>query len=871
MNGRTVRPERFARGLTPTKVTEAKKKLLISHDEAYDFLYINRMKLLRKVRPHLAQMDVFCNKYFMSFICLVFDLKMQLLGSYDHKLGKYFPGVVVCPPHAQKQKRRRDTHRYSNILEIDFNKLPVDTFAVVPVVCDVSPRTAEFPGVHLQLDVAVNSMEENFRRAFESATQSAYADSESHVSSLQEQFDVKDAWVPPPADDDEEINRHFKPDASVLPAHVDVEFLDKNWTHVESFFVERNSTLPNCKGQGPQYTINDNQTRSRTIPLSNRSSYVPFILFRRIDHTDKGTTTGERLWSLKGVQKTFDGILPHVVARNVLDIMKEAFIMPIHQINVEHCMNCDKHKSTTWHVPGSYEKRFEDLQEAIQLSLPPVIITSNKFTSDTAHIPRIGSFDVTIRPFFSNITQLLHSKVISKQFPTPEKMVTDLATLLLPEKVTFSGVHTLELHVYDGYDRLPLKGAHVKLYRVEVNPSSQRDLAEALEDIKTKPVKVAEAPDTATMKPCAANNWLMPLRKVEPKVTKDEEEEDLKQSKGMPQIPRDSIAYKKKREHGKGFTAVLMESKSLPAARMRHSKSFFCVRTWRKEEVSAWLKSYGLSDEIVQAAAFDGAVDGPSFLSIASPEAFQRWGIKSRIKLSQMQKSLDELKQDHTGNMVTSYDPYTYNELLEGAADRYTPSPLHSEPAQPRESKNTQDVTYHPVGSKKTGPRGLCFMNVDVLGSYMLRIEAPLSTAYCSHVFQINSSGHSAFCASLNPKIGLAKFRVKLETGINEENFEGVDESGILLSMVNLHNGKRHIAVVKVHHPTGANVEEMAVEQPSTKPLAKHYSEGTLVQTRKKLSSAMTEDEENVPTTLSRCGSTGSLNSTGSNISDRQQ
>eukprot|EP00603_Paraphysomonas_imperforata_P007476 CAMPEP_0114439010 /NCGR_PEP_ID=MMETSP0103-20121206/14956_1 /TAXON_ID=37642 ORGANISM="Paraphysomonas imperforata, Strain PA2" /NCGR_SAMPLE_ID=MMETSP0103 /ASSEMBLY_ACC=CAM_ASM_000201 /LENGTH=171 /DNA_ID=CAMNT_0001609715 /DNA_START=150 /DNA_END=662 /DNA_ORIENTATION=- len=171
---------------------------------------------------------------------------MQLLGTYDHKLGKYYPGVAVCPPHVQKQKRRRDNYRYTNLLEIDFNKLPVDTFAVVPVVCDVSPRSAEFPGVHLQLDVAVHNIEENIRRMFDSGVAEEFRDA--HKPDL---------------------------DPNVLPAHVDANFLDQNWTHVESFFVERTSTLKNNLGEGPTYTINHNQTRSQTVELTNRSSYVP--------------------------------------------------------------------------------------------------------------------------------------------------------------------------------------------------------------------------------------------------------------------------------------------------------------------------------------------------------------------------------------------------------------------------------------------------------------------------------------------------------------------------------------------------------------------------------------------------------------------
>ena len=844
-NGR-IRPDRIARGLTNTHSTaENKKKLLISHDDAFDFLYINRMKLLRKVRPHLAQMDTFCRRYFIGFLCLVFDLKMQLLGTYDHKLGKYFPGVVVCPPHNQRQKRRRDNHRYSNILEIDFNKLPVDTFAVVPVVCDVSPRTAEFPGVHLQLDVAVNSTEENIRRAFESV--SKFDDSDSQMSSVEEQFDVQDAWEPPI------INEHMtvKLEESVLPAHVDFEFVDKNWTHVESFFLERASTLPIGVGDGPQYSINYNQTRCRTVPLNNRSSYVPFILYRRYDYSSESAATGERLWSMKGVQETFEGILPHVVARNALRVMKNAFVVPVHHINVEHCMNCDKHKSTTWHVPGSYEKRFEDLAAAIQTSLPPCIVTSNKFTTGKDKIPRIGSFDITVRPFFSSITQLMHSKVISKQFPTPNKLVADLATLLLPEKITFKGVHTLELHVYDGYNRIPLKGVNVKLYRVEIIPSKKGSLTGTLEEWQGKRIPEEKTPEVK--RHSAINNWILPSRKAE----RQAEEESTEKHKGLPQIPRDSVAYKKKRDLGKGFTALMLESKSLPAARMRHSKSFFNVRTWRKEEVARWIKSYGLPDEVVQAAAFDGAVDGPSFLSIANADAFQRWGIKSRIKLGQMQKSLDELKQEHTGNMVTSYDPYTYNELLEGAADRHAPSPLYSEPANPRESMHIEDVTYHVIGSKKTGSRGLCFMNVDLLGSYILRIESALFSSYCSHVFQINAAGHSAFCASLNPKIGLVKFRVAMENGINEEIFEGADESGILISMVNLHNGKRHIAVVKIDQPERSTTHEEK-ESLWEKNKRLHSSQGNLVSDRK----VNTGDKNSSPhpkRTIQRQSSAGTL------------
>lgn len=131
------------------------RHLLITEENALDKLFVNKIKLTKKSRPQLAQLETFSKKYFIGFICVVYDVHLRVLGTYDYKKEEFLPGVTICPSHLEKRKRRANDNQYANLLEIDFMKLPKNAFAVIPVLYDSSPQHAIFPEVHLQCNMSV--------------------------------------------------------------------------------------------------------------------------------------------------------------------------------------------------------------------------------------------------------------------------------------------------------------------------------------------------------------------------------------------------------------------------------------------------------------------------------------------------------------------------------------------------------------------------------------------------------------------------------------------------------------------------------------------------------------------------------------------
>ena len=101
------------------------------------------------------QMRQFFGSFRLEFICLVLDVHMQVLGTYDVSLRKYIPGLDLGPDFVrretlrqqQQQQQQQQTpahqkdeqyYNHANVLEINFNELPKQVFAIVPMFLDES-------------------------------------------------------------------------------------------------------------------------------------------------------------------------------------------------------------------------------------------------------------------------------------------------------------------------------------------------------------------------------------------------------------------------------------------------------------------------------------------------------------------------------------------------------------------------------------------------------------------------------------------------------------------------------------------------------------------------------------------------------------
>lgn len=116
-------------------------------------LFDNNIKQLRKNTPHIAQLQQFLRCNYLGFVVLVFNKNMQLLGSYDYRLCQSIPGIEVCFQSERKFKRLDFRDKTSaNLFSVEFESLPSEAFAIVPVLYDSSPPPAQFP----KLDILCN-------------------------------------------------------------------------------------------------------------------------------------------------------------------------------------------------------------------------------------------------------------------------------------------------------------------------------------------------------------------------------------------------------------------------------------------------------------------------------------------------------------------------------------------------------------------------------------------------------------------------------------------------------------------------------------------------------------------------------------------
>lgn len=195
---------------------------------------------------------------------------------------------------------------------------------------------------------------------------------------------------------------------------------------------------------------------------------------------------------------TLNGRIDHchqdldAVLEGVLRLLSDKLVMPYHVLHVEHCFDCQAHQLTTRHVPGSYEKAFEDLRDELKRHLPPTLIYSNLRLVMKA--PRVGSFEVAVRPFGSSKSLVVYSKLRKKSFPKPNEIIEELSCLLLPEVIHFSSVTpVLDVLVFDAYSKKPIEGAHVYLTRISTTVTNPHEPLENVDAMLTVAAGTAHA------------------------------------------------------------------------------------------------------------------------------------------------------------------------------------------------------------------------------------------------------------------------------------------------------------------------------------------------------------------------------------------
>lgn len=101
----------------------------------------------RKVPRHFMDYNGFMHRYCLGFVCLVFDMRLQVIGTYDMQLGAVLPGITICPLRKVTEKVRKS----ASLLRIDFSALPRNVFAIAPVLFDQAGHPLPALGLSLGL------------------------------------------------------------------------------------------------------------------------------------------------------------------------------------------------------------------------------------------------------------------------------------------------------------------------------------------------------------------------------------------------------------------------------------------------------------------------------------------------------------------------------------------------------------------------------------------------------------------------------------------------------------------------------------------------------------------------------------------------
>ena len=88
----------------------------------------------KKSKLETLEYASFMRNFCAGFFFLVFDMKLQVIGTYDLFSGFTMSGIQLCPHDLNRRKERSKTR--ANLAELHLSELPAHVFALVPVLYD---------------------------------------------------------------------------------------------------------------------------------------------------------------------------------------------------------------------------------------------------------------------------------------------------------------------------------------------------------------------------------------------------------------------------------------------------------------------------------------------------------------------------------------------------------------------------------------------------------------------------------------------------------------------------------------------------------------------------------------------------------------
>lgn len=421
-----------------------------------------------KASPTHVQYSNFSRKYALDFVYLVFDVQMQLLGTYDINSGSHFPGIQLAPEYLNKfRMKQKSDSTQAQVIDINTALLPPSTFAVVPLILDASvvysdemdfqvdvfskSASGREPPAHDELD-AKNMQQMLHQQYIEALADGAQGHwlMKRHLTSISQLTELAEA-------ENTEALREVLNTRYATSSHLTSCVME----HLQQTRLSRTAVALG-NGHLDSYSTPSNDGNNGS-PLSKSGSFIPFILFR-----SAGDATHAK-WLLQPAQisvstKALDG-----VSNLVLKYLHAHHMLPYTTVHVEHCVNCEQHQLTTRHVIDSYNNKFDELQSHLQSQLLPVHAYANTKTClSFSKTPRVGAFEVTMQPYTATRADLVYSKIRNKVFPTIKAIAEILSPFAIPRFTVYPAdrLPTMCVRVYDAYYKQPIENALVQIHQI---------------------------------------------------------------------------------------------------------------------------------------------------------------------------------------------------------------------------------------------------------------------------------------------------------------------------------------------------------------------------------------------------------------------
>lgn len=598
-------------------------------------------------------------------------------------------------------------------------------------------------------------------------------------------------------------------------------------------------------------------------------------------------------WGAKALHAVVEGPkLPNIIESAVQALIR-ASCTPMAVMHIEHCCDCTSHSLSTWHVPGSYEKLLDDLRRELRDRMPPMLVYSNQIQIKKSDAKltngghsRIGSFEISLRPYYSSVTQQLFSKLSARHLPSVEDVLSAVSGTLIPDKMYFKELRNLRVRVYNAYLKNVVKEGRVKLYKVNVFTASEipfetmvpfeyvskpsdgfgdwddidgddadRDADEVFTTAAIAPPSILASAKMSTIRPkssSARSRDFSTHKQMLATTQRSERLKDAIESKALP-TRRSAVA-----EKPKGLYKSVMTSESVQDAAFRHSLPFCRVRSWGADDVARWFKSHGVSNDVVAQAQLSGVYDGVSLMALANKVTLRDWGVRSKPTLIKLEESLAAMATEYSS---TDYDPHVRNASnsseFDGTFIRAIPAyGANYGGRDPDAGRSFELIDDVPLNAK-----GRIDFNIDQMGSYILKVTSPTTETFWSKVFSFNAAANIDYGLSIKPLLVPVFLQVRVDADAVSA-LDGVPHShrGVLISVVNIQAGRRHISLADFNNTySSQDAEKNDSEGTRRMRLSSVYIEqrqGSLVDLLSKQ-----EVSKNHP--LSQKGPSGSLNSAG--------